>query len=54
MKFKSIDSLRIGAFGDVESIQRIKAVHVVVATSIFGHRSLLRRTLLRLADGGLW
>jgi phosphoribosylformimino-5-aminoimidazole carboxamide ribonucleotide (ProFAR) isomerase len=50
---QSDDSLQIGASGGVESIQDIKAVHVVVATSIFGHRSLLRRTLLRRADGGL-
>jgi hypothetical protein len=53
MKFESIDSLRIGALGGVESIQRVKAVHVVVATPIFGHWSLLQRNLLRRADGGL-
>jgi hypothetical protein len=42
MKFEFIDSLRIGALGDVESIQKIKVGHVVVAMTIFGHRSLLR------------
>jgi hypothetical protein len=47
--FKFMDSLQIRTCGGVESNRGIKAVHVVVATSIFGHRSLLRRTLLRRA-----
>jgi hypothetical protein len=47
--FKFVDSLQIRTCGGVESNRGIKAVHVVVATSIFGHRSLLRRTLLRRA-----
>jgi hypothetical protein len=45
--FKFVDSLQIRTCGGVESNQGIKAVHVVVATTIFGHRSLPRRTLLR-------
>jgi hypothetical protein len=40
IKFKSVDSLQIGASGGVESIQDIKAVQVVVAPLPIGHRNI--------------